>query len=556
MGPTPADRVHILTLIRSGALEQAEKAFRLLRAAGMPQDEDHLALEGRMLKARALEASGDARRALFQRAGAAYARAYRETQGSYSGINAATLFSLSGDKPQAEQLARGVLSQCTEDGAAGTPGRASDYYRFATEAEAHLLLGAADKANASMARAAGCPSADADAVASTLHQFDLIARETGQDFAWLDAYRLPGTVHFAGQIWQAGVNPDAEKALQFEVQSALKAMKVGRGYGALAAGADIVIAEAVLAAGAELHVILPAAVQYFEATSVRPYGEAWVARFRALIAQATSLESHAPHEDSSDDLDRDLANVVAMGRARLYAQRYATRAHQILVMTEGRDLAASVTARAGALWRQSGNHQSIFPPIGRAPRPAPANVANTPRSPSAMIFADIANFSAMREGQIPHFVGTVLPALVAAYTGLGAAPLIANSWGDGIFLGYETVSAAAHAAFALRDAFEALDLGGLGLPHNLALRVGAHFGPAHFAQDPVTGAANAYGTEVIFAARIEPATPPGSIYASEAFAAMLNLSAPQTYVCEPAGRKPLRKGLPEKPLYSLRRRGA
>jgi hypothetical protein len=54
----------------------------------------------------------------------------------------------------------------------------------------------------------------------------------------------------------------------------------------------------------------------------------------------------------------------------------------------------------------------------------------------------------------------------------------------------------------------------LGLPANTNIRVGVHAGPAIQIVDPLTGRKNFVGAHVSYAARIEPITPKGSVFAS------------------------------------------
>jgi hypothetical protein len=74
------------------------------------------------------------------------------------------------------------------------------------------------------------------------------------------------------------------------IRQAVLAVKPGLAYGALAAGADIVAAEAALEAGAELHIVLPAAPDLFRAESVAPLGADWGPRFDRLVDAAATLE--------------------------------------------------------------------------------------------------------------------------------------------------------------------------------------------------------------------------------------------------------------------------
>lgn len=71
--------------------------------------------------------------------------------------------------------------------------------------------------------------------------------------------------------------------------------------------------------------------------------------------------------------------------------------------------------------------------------------------------------------------------------------------------------------------------------------------------DPVMGREHFFGSSVTRAARIEPVTQPGTVYASEAFAATLAASAPREFTLEYIGRLPLAKAYGESRIYRLDR---
>jgi class 3 adenylate cyclase len=95
-----------------------------------------------------------------------------------------------------------------------------------------------------------------------------------------------------------------------------------------------------------------------------------------------------------------------------------------------------------------------------------------------------------------------------------------------------------------------------GLPKDLSLRIGLHAGPAYACMDPVTNRRNYLGTHVSRAARIEPVTPPGQVYASGAFAALARAEHVRDFRCEYVGQTPLAKGYGAFPTYHVRRRRA
>ena len=112
----------------------------------------------------------------------------------------------------------------------------------------------------------------------------------------------------------------------------LEEENVGFGFGALAAGADIIIAEALLARGAELHAVLPGGAEAFAAVSVDPFGKAWRRRFDAVLAMAETVRPVRPLGAAPDAAMIGLADEVAMGAALMNGRRLESSAVQLLVL--------------------------------------------------------------------------------------------------------------------------------------------------------------------------------------------------------------------------------
>ncbi|MCW3836156.1 tetratricopeptide repeat-containing protein [Sphingomonas canadensis] len=299
-------------LARAGAKEAARAAFSAAGLDGVADDPAVLTLKGRLLKDAADGASGAARAALLGRAADAYAAAARlSPAATYPLINAATLALLSGAGRRAEQLARETLALL--DGGAHEPD--TPYWLGATRSEALLLTGRETEARAALRDAiAGSPEAWEDH-AVTLRQFRRILDEQGRPAQWLEGFRPPPAVHFAGPI---GVSPD-DRALIAALDSAAATIGGGTACGALAAGFDILAAEALLRAGARLQIVLPGPVDAFAAASVLPAGAAWLPRFEALLAAALSVETldlPGPISAAAAVLAEEMALGEAVRRAR------------------------------------------------------------------------------------------------------------------------------------------------------------------------------------------------------------------------------------------------
>lgn len=529
--------IHILTLLRSGALEQAEKEY--LRH-GLDKDtssEDVMALGGRILKTRALEHEGDERRRLALLAAKKYAAAHARFGGTFSGINTAALYLVGGEHEKARATARSVQKALKEK--SPDPG-ADAYYHMATAAEAWLILGDQRRAEQALADAVPLDPHNYIAHASTIRQFEMLLAALDQADGWLKQFRPPKSLHFAGHLFgfedgQKPLDSTTVYGIGKAVEDILKAGDFAAAYGALAAGSDIIIAERLLDHGIELHVVQPCPDDLFKNISLTPYGHAWQARFDACMAAATSVQTVSRDKSLCDDLTTAFASETAMGLAVLRAEMLATTAEQIVVWDGKPSVRTGGTAHDVELWRIAGGvgHIVRFPIDRPIASGTETTGTNNNRSLKAMLFADVRGFGGLSEAQVPLFVKHVLTPLADICNAAGTSLCHANTWGDGLFLVFDNVEAAARSAVNLQLAFQQVDLTDVGLPDSLALRVGGHYGPVHALDDPVLSQPGIFGREVTIAARIEPVTAPGSIFVSEPFACALALADQHGFRCEP-----------------------
>lgn len=317
----------ILALARAGATSRAWEAFVAAGFDRADADFPALTLKGRLLKDKARQAPADARAAFFAAAGEAYERAAALRTETYPLINAAAMALQAGDKAKTGLLAGKVLHLIESGAEKGeTP-----YWGEATRAEALLLLGRVDDARESLASAVALAPQAWEDHAVTLRQFALILSELGEPDGWLDRFRPPPAIHFNGILGIAADDRMAPDA----IGAAVKGIGPGFAYGALAAGADIIAAEAALAAGAELHVVLPSDPDDFRHSSVEPLGGDWSARFDALIEAADTL-TICDSAKATSGAGVALAELYAMGLAVEKAGQLQTGAIALRIEPAGR----------------------------------------------------------------------------------------------------------------------------------------------------------------------------------------------------------------------------
>jgi len=543
-------RVAVLALARGGATQlalQKYAAFSLDDAT----DEDALSLRGRLLKDTGLMQGANLGRADLQASADAYYRAYLITRGSYSGINAATLFLLSGQAARAGSQAQEVLDSLLGMSQAGTT--QAQYFRMATIAEAQLLLDRLGAAETALGNAVALDPENYPAHASTLRQFVRILEFKSLPTAWLDAFRPPAIACYAGRI--QGFDPgDQSNDLQIRAAAttAVRKNRIGVAYGALAAGSDIILAEAFLGAGCALRVILPCATEAFLTHSVLPFGEAWRDRYLACLERAESIDIATNDTSLMGRVAVQLAAELAMGRAVVCANSLATSAVQVLLAPSD----SGHTRQSHDTWNASGLGLKTLV-LGsdldwpEDERQSGIELADDHRQLAAMLFADFAGFGQLADRQVATVVHDVLPVLADVLHAWGGDLLHLNSWGDGIFAMFSSVTIAADATIAMQKRLRSMDLAALGLPATLALRIGGHYGPVSFAKDSLTGRQAPFGSQIAYAARIEPIAVPGSILVSDAFAARLALSSYNRATVSYVGRHRLKHAPAEAHLYAL-----
>tara|TARA_R110000868_G_scaffold2384_5_gene17686 strand:+ start:53058 stop:54896 length:1839 start_codon:yes stop_codon:yes gene_type:complete len=552
----------VLCLVRSGALERAELDYQRLRLAQASHDEDSLALGARLRKSMALEASGGEVARLAAIAAGQYAEVFSQTGGHYPGINAATMYLLAGDRSRSAALARAVLGACGTRRAAG---REEAYYQLASQAEAHLLLGDVGAAHMALRSAIARDRGNVLAHATTIRQLRMVARLMMLNAPWLADLEPPRPCHFAGHLFHAasgadGVGAARRAGLAQAIGEVFDREPIGPLYGAIAAGADIMIAEAAIERGNELQLVLPVPVNVFIEASVLPLGRDWVRRCEACLSAAAGIHEVTADRRLDSGLHIRFASEVAMGLARMRARSLATTPLQLLVADPATVRDDFGTAHDGEVWRDAGLRQIIVPVQRAAPAAEPAaDLAAASGDDSdfrpvlrAMLFMDVRGSSSVADHLVPHFVQTVMARLAAVCDALSPEPLHANSWGDGIFLAFRGVDEAALAATRLRQAFMAIDLEAEGLPSHLALRIGGHYGPVHEGPDPLRRTLTLFGGQVTIASRIEGVTVPGSVFVSAPFAAALAMASDGGFRCEYAGQIEIDPLLPQVGMYSLR----
>ena len=371
----------------------------------------------------------------------------------------------------------------------------------------------------------------------------------------------PSVLVYSGQMFEA--HRPSEPALQQRIASAVDKLGPSEAFGPLACGADILIAETILARGGMLHVVLPFCEEDFIEQSVRCGGESWVERYRRCRERCDSIHFATPGQYVDDDHQFAYCSRLAMGLASLRAREIGREAVQLAVISSS-SRTFSKTGLAGTaadirVWNGLG-HRTVTVEAGDLSR----NLAFPPPGPPlydarrevrSILFADYKGFSLLGERQLPVFMRTVMGRIGEVLDDYGEHVEFRNTWGDALYAIIDEPVVAARIALALQlrlaDMPPELSVAGSGA----GMRIGLHFGPIYVGVDRVTRAPLWYGGEVNRTARIEPVTPVGDVYCTEAFAAALQVEGRSNCEFKSIGKHPLPKGFGEVALYRLMRSG-
>ncbi len=494
-----------------------------------------------------------------------------------------------GDAAQAQTLAQEI--------AEGLSARMSplDCWDHATMGEAALLLGEADRAVQSYAAALALCPGNAGNVATMRRQQLLLQHVIPEASEVLRVLPVPDVLVFTGHMIDAHDRSEPRfpaalvPAVDAAIRDRLASLHQPIVYVSAACGADLLFIEAAQDAGAEVNVVLPFDRDDFVRTSVAVGGGDWVDRFDRALARASRVIMATQENHLGDDVLFEYAATLLEGLALLRAAQLATSptmlcvldpdatakvggtrasferwhrnvgAPEVIDLRQLREAAAAAgaapapgTAPGGAT--PAGTRAPVAPPVPGPWPEATDRVAERPhRTLKSLLFADFAGYSRLHDACAPFFQQRFLEIGARLLASLVAKPREAKTWGDALYVVFESPREAAEFALQFLASMLDADWAEAGLPEGSQIRVALHHGPVFRIVDPVVARDSYFGSSVTRAARIEPVTPPGMIYVSEAFAATLAAGGERGYALEYIGRLALAKGYGESRVYRLDR---
>jgi class 3 adenylate cyclase len=364
-----------------------------------------------------------------------------------------------------------------------------------------------------------------------------------------------------------------QNKVALSIAEELEAVRATDGFASAACGGDILFLEAMITRGGRTHITLPCSVDAFrkDCVDVIP-GADWGTRFDRMLQAASSVEILGDEYASDNAAASDCCNRIMVGLAELCA-RSKCEEPLILALWDGKpgDAAVGGTHSTVQFCLQNGftvrwmstlssnpdaeTHELRPPTKGTISAIRHDNWVNeAPQQICALLFADAVGYRKLREREIPKFVRYYLSCAVRSLQAFGIAPLVKNTWGDALYLVFETVREAGLFAIDFRDRIVSTDWSQLGFECTLNVRIGVHAGPLYRIYDPIFGQWSYVGSNVTRTARLEPSTDTGQVFASLPFVALAAAERITDFSCHAAGRRQLVKNAGEMAVFTLTRR--
>ncbi len=471
-----------------------------------------------------------------------YLASFNKEQKTNTGMNAAWLAWLTGDDDRAKQLSASVLRLLPPYGLEASFSELIDL------AEAQLLLGREDDACKLYEEAMKKSDEQSYIAVVTARQQLYFLREAGFKVpnAALDILVPPTIVVFTGHAIDhpsfktALFPPDIEADVKRIITEKLQSINAKIGYSSAACGADLIFIEAMQELGGEINIILPFAIQDFIETNVRHAGPRWEKRFEKALANAHTVSFASEDRYLGHDMLYRFSNHVMHGSAVMRGKFLTTEPHLMAVWhsrTESlpggpadfidrwSNISTLHLIDLDELYDNEGNTEKIDTKLIQPQKNTLSFDPFVSKSPDrvikSMMFSDLHGYSKLQDEHIPSFLD-FMEKLNNAMEKIDSELDSVNTWGDAIFAVAD--SAVKIADFGLRycDIIETLGRKYPEFPFPIRARISLHSGPVFVAQDPFIKKINFYGGHINRAARLEPVTAVGQVYATQQFVALLH----------------------------------
>jgi len=462
------------------------------------------------------------------------------------------------------------------------------------KAVALATLGRVDEAARSYQRLKSLPGVSTRQLAEARYDSESLALALGKPRTYFKAAFPPlQLIVFEGHMPDlpgatSRFPPESILQVKRDLREKLQELEARVAIVSAAAGADLLFIEALQERpGANYHLILPWSREEFFRTSVEPHDvdthqTMWGSLFERAMEKASTVRQLGQLYEPGDEAGWQYMQEVSGGLALLTARMSRLDVKPLALWDRKPARRAGGTASFVEFWtRYVGEPPSILdlPAVHGAESTALKPVYRRSERPTlhrevkTILFADVIGYSKLTEKVIQEFVEVFLDRLSKLVAESSYSPRCLNMWGDAIYAVFDYSQDAGRFAVQLTKMvhdgaeewlrkglyYEEADPGGDSIQKvPLDLRVGLHTGPVLAHYNPVVRQIAYTGSHVTRAARIQPVAARGEVYASEEFAAMVELdvrnrleptggptpTSPDGFGCEYAGTMSLAKNYP------------
>ncbi len=389
--------------------------------------------------------------------------------------------------------------------------------------------------------------------------------------------RPPAVAVFVGHLID---KPDDNRGVRFpesvasevkqKISEWLEKEDVEFGFTSAACGSDILFIEALLEKGGKPYITLPTTPNVFKQSSVTIRGnKRWERSFDRILKLCNYEIANESHI-AFGEIAFEYANRLIHGGSILFSNQYGLDLKRLAVWDGKPGFGASGTSSVVTQWSKVSDMIDVIwigkEAIAPAKRLQIKEIHNEldqvklkekladPNSGLAfLLFADVRGFSELSETQLSYFVKDVLASVSAIFP---RYPSIRkrNTWGDGIFIAFDSIYEAGMFALELAEIFIEQKWKNSDKLPRLAIRTALHAGPVFYCTDPITGTENCIGTHVSHAARLEPSTNENCVYVSTEFAAVWVAKGCDQFQCDYIGPLTWAKTYGVFPTYILRKK--
>lgn len=358
-----------------------------------------------------------------------------------------------------------------------------------------------------------------------------------------DVLKAPAVVVFSGQMIdkpgkQISVfTNEMEDSVREVISRYVEKLDALIAYSSASCGSEIIFLEEVLKRGGEINIVLPFLNQDFMENNVGYAGPRWEKRFEKLLTKAKTVTYAADDRYLGHDMLYRFCNQIMHGAAAIRSNFLTTRPHLLVLWESREEYQAGGPSDFIDQWTDIETlHLIDFDEVREKPLPDDLIIKNPPKEnfvyntytemPSermikCMMFSDLSGYSKLQDEHIPAFLDFLQK--LNFYIQKTNLPIESiNTWGDAVFAVASDPITIANFGLFYCDIVNQLGLKYPEFPMPIKARISLHCGPVYKAVDPFIKKENFYGGHINRAARLEPVTKVGQVFATQQFVSILS----------------------------------